>query len=126
MQKTVIGWLVAIAMMLPMPASAQTSNPLLQQIINKMMDLVPCTACEYCLEACPQELNIPKLISLYNEAKSVEHPFTLRFALGAMSLEELPSACLACGDCMALCPQGIQIPDVLEKFDQLIKEKNLV
>ena len=109
----------------PQPTNEE-ENALLQQIINEMMDLVPCTACEYCLEACPQELNIPGLIAMYNEGKSVDNPGLLRFALGAMSPEELPSACIACGDCMALCPQDIQIPDVLEKFDQLIQEKNLI
>ena len=109
----------------PQPTNEE-EKALLQEIIDKMMDLVPCTACEYCLEACPQSLNIPRLISMYNEAKSVEQPGLLRFALGALDEAQFPSACLACGDCMSLCPQGIQIPDVLEKFDALIQEKNLV
>lgn len=109
----------------PEPTTAE-ENALLQQIVDSMVDLVPCTACEYCLEACPQELNIPKLIAMYNEANSFDQPFLLRFALGAMSPEELPAACLACGDCMALCPQSIQIPDVFEKFEKMIQEKHLV
>lgn len=104
----------------------QEEKVLLQQVVDSMVDLVPCTACEYCLEACAQGLNIPGLISMYNEGTSLDNPFLLSFALGAMSPEELPSACLACGDCMALCPQGIQIPDVLEVFDKMIQEKHLV
>ena len=28
---------------------------------------LPCTGCAYCTEYCPQGLNIPNLISLYNE-----------------------------------------------------------
>jgi predicted aldo/keto reductase-like oxidoreductase len=64
-------------------------------------------------------LDIPKLISMYNEA-SFERAFTLRFTLGAMTEAELPSACLACGDCRALCPQDIDIPDILEKFAETI------
>ncbi|MCJ7773061.1 MAG: aldo/keto reductase, partial [Desulfobacterales bacterium] len=94
---------------------------LLQQIVDTMFDQVPCTACEYCLEACPQNMNIPGLISMYDEARSLDHPFLLRYALGAMKPEELPSACLQCGDCDKLCPQGIDIPDIINKFDKLVQ-----
>jgi Fe-S oxidoreductase len=40
--------------------------------------------------------------------------------LGAMTEVELPSACLACGDCKQLCPQDIDIPDIMEKFAETI------
>jgi len=104
----------------------EDQKALLQKIVNTMVDLVPCTACEYCLEICPQNLNIPGLITMYNEGNSFEHPRLLQFALGAMPTEELPSVCLACGDCMTLCPQGINIPDVLEKFNHMIRDNHLI
>jgi len=106
--------------------TTEEEKALLQQVVDTMVDLVPCTACEYCMEACPQKLNIPKLISMYNEGKSFDRPFILFFALGAMTSDELPSACQECGDCMALCPQEIDIPDAMEKFDQLIQEEHLI
>ncbi len=109
----------------PDPVSEE-EKALLNQVVDTMVDLVPCTACEYCLDACPQSLSIPKLISMYNEGKSYDQPFILRFALGVMKEDELPSACLACGDCTTFCPQGIEIPDVMKQFDQLIQEKNLI
>jgi L-lactate utilization protein LutB len=56
---------------------------------------------------------------MYNEA-SFENPFILNFTLGAMAEAELPSACLACGDCKALCPQDIDIPDIMERFVEAI------
>lgn len=100
------------------PLSAQEGR-LLEQVVDSMISQVPCTACRYCCEACPQGLDIPKLISLYNEAR-FERPFTLSFNLNGMKPEELPAACIACGACKALCPQDIDIPDVLAKFDKLI------
>ena len=38
-------------------------------IAEKMLSVgtVPCTACHYCVSHCPQELNIPDLLALYNE-----------------------------------------------------------
>ena len=99
--------------------TAEKEKELLQQVVATMVDLVPCTACRYCCDACPQGLDIPKLISMYNEA-SFGRAFTLRFTLDAMEEGELPSACLARGECKTLCPQDIDIPDVMEKFTETI------
>jgi len=99
--------------------TTEEEKELLQQAIAAMVNLVPCTACRYCCDVCPQGLDIPKLISMYNEA-SFENPFTLNFTLGAMKEAELPSACLACGDCKEICPQGIDIPDIMERFAETI------
>jgi L-lactate utilization protein LutB len=56
---------------------------------------------------------------MYNEA-SFENPFILHFTLDAMKEAELPSACLACGDCKELCPQDIDIPDIMKRFAETI------
>jgi len=99
--------------------TTEEEKELLQQVVDTMVDLVPCTACRYCCDACPQGLDIPKLISMYNEAR-FENPFILNFTLGAMTEAELPSACLACGDCRELCPQDIDIPDIMNRFVDII------
>jgi len=99
--------------------TTEEEKELLQQAIATMVNLVPCTACRYCCDGCPQGLDIPKLISMYNEA-SFENPFTLNFTLDAMKEAELPSACLACGDCKTLCPQDIDIPDIMKRFAETI------
>ena len=99
--------------------TTEEEKELLQQVVATMVDLVPCTACRYCCDVCPQGLDIPELISMYNEA-SFENPFILRYTLDAMKEEELPSACLACGECKALCPQDIDIPDIMKRFADTI------
>jgi predicted aldo/keto reductase-like oxidoreductase len=38
-------------------------------IAKEMTKNIPCTSCRYCTEYCPQGLDIPKHISLYNELK---------------------------------------------------------
>jgi predicted aldo/keto reductase-like oxidoreductase len=99
--------------------TTEEEKELLQQAVATVVDLVPCTGCRYCCDGCPQGLEIPKLISMYNEAR-FEDPFTLHFTLLAMEEAELPTACLACGACRELCPQGIDVPEVMKRFAQTI------
>jgi len=94
---------------------SDSEKALLMKAIAGMMNLVPCTACRYCCDGCPQALDIPKLISLYNEASN-EATGAMRFILDAMKKEELPAACIGCGACAKLCPQGIDIPGVMQRF----------
>ena len=84
---------------------------------------VPCTACHYCVSHCPQELDIPRLLELYNEHLSrPDFAFIAPMALGAMPAEKHPSACVGCGACSAVCPQQIDIPAALAHFAELMSE----
>ena len=38
-------------------------------LIYRYRRYFPCTACLYCTEYCPQELDIPTIIDLYNDSK---------------------------------------------------------
>lgn len=78
--------------------------------------IVPCTACRYCTAYCPQELDIPHLISLYNEHKFSDGGFIAPMALSALEEDKKPSACLECKSCEAVCPQKIKISEVLKDF----------
>ena len=104
--------------------TTEYENELLMEAVNSMADLVPCTACRYCCDDCPQELDIPKLISLYNEASN-SPTFALSFTLGAMPEDELPGSCIACGNCVQMCPQNIDIPDVMAKFEDILEKQTL-
>lgn len=92
---------------------------LLRQVVETMADLVPCTSCGYCTEDCPQGLNIPMLLTMYNEA-GFSMGWFLESALSALKDEEKPTACTTCGKCNQLCPQNIDIPDALKKFSEII------
>ncbi len=77
---------------------------------------VPCTACRYCTTHCPQELDIPKLLALYNEHTFTGGGFLAPMAVAALPEDKRPGACLGCGACAAVCPQAIDIPEVLADF----------
>lgn len=98
----------------------EAEKQMLFEAVGSFVNMVPCTACGYCRADCPQSLDIPKLISMYNE-KSFDSAFTLQFTIDAMSEAELPSACVGCKACSRLCPQGIDIPKVMERFENMLE-----
>lgn len=91
----------------------------LQAIADKKINSVAlmCTACKYCLDYCPQELDIPSLISLYNQRMVTgEKDFISPMALAALPEEKKPSACIGCKSCEEVCPQQLGIADALADF----------
>jgi len=89
---------------------------------SKGSGTVPCTGCRYCTKYCPQELNIPVLLGLYNEHAYSEGGFIAPMALSALDKDEWPSACIGCGACAKVCPQKIDIPGTMKKFAGMLGE----
>ena len=77
---------------------------------------LPCTGCRYCTEYCPQQLNIPYLISLYNEHAFTGGGFLAPMALSAVPKDKWPTACLHCRSCESVCPQQIKISEAMTDF----------
>ena len=105
----------------------ESANPLSAQEEQLVMDIaealkngVPCTACRYCCDGCPMELDIPMLLGFYNDLK-VAPSFLLGMRLEALPAEKLPSACIGCGTCLSICPQNINIPEKLADMAQILK-----
>ena len=82
---------------------------------------VPCTACHYCVSHCPQGLDIPNLLALYNEHSFTGGGFLAPMALSAVAEEKRPDACIGCRSCEAVCPQQIKVSEVLADFAQRMK-----
>jgi len=85
-------------------------------IAKEMTSTVPCTSCRYCTEYCPQGLDIPKLIGLYNEHKFSNGGFIAPMYISTLADDKKPSACLGCGTCEAVCPQNIEISSIMSDF----------
>jgi len=88
---------------------------------EEMKDAVPCTACAYCKAGCPMQLDIPMLIAQYNDAKYKSSNVCITAFMEALPEDKLPGACVGCGACARVCPQKIDIPDVMSKFAELYK-----
>lgn len=90
----------------------------LLSISSQMLEkkTLPCTACHYCTSHCPKGLDIPSLLSLYNEHCFTEGGFIAPMALSALPDDKKPSACIGCQSCEAVCPQQIKISKVMSDF----------
>ena len=77
---------------------------------------LPCTACRYCTSHCPKELDIPRLIELYNEHIYSGGGFIAPMATRALPSDKKPSACIGCRACEAVCPQNIKISEMMTDF----------
>ncbi len=85
------------------------------------VESVPCTACKYCISHCPMELDIPRLIELWNQwLFTGKHDFIAPMALGGMPEDKRAGACIGCKTCEEFCPQQIAIADVLAEMAEKV------
>ena len=93
---------------------------------------VPCTACRYCMP-CPSGVNIPQNFAILNNVSMESSGFrrwtakrSYRKLTGSKAKvdKENPngnaSLCVRCNQCVEHCPQGIAIPDELEKVHAIL------
>lgn len=83
--------------------------------------ILPCTACRYCTSYCPQGLDIPRLLALYNEHTFTGGGFLAPMAVEALPENKRPGACVGCRSCEAVCPQQIKISEAMAAFAKLLQ-----
>jgi len=100
----------------------ETEMKAIEDLAERMLSVntVPCTACHYCVTHCPMGLDIPHLISLYNEHVYTGGGFIAPMALSALDDDKKPQACLHCRSCEAVCPQQIRISEIMSDFAERI------
>ena len=82
---------------------------------------IPCSKCNYCMP-CPNGLNIPANFEFYNYAHLYDNVADARFRYGLFLTEaQRASACIACGLCEEMCPQGIAISEWMPKVAALLE-----
>lgn len=103
----------------------QDFKPLQKQeydVIAKVVDelskipTIPCTACKYCVDGCPQKINIPGIFGTYKNYRLYQN---IESSKGGYNWETREggkaSDCIACGSCESHCPQHISIIESLKE-----------
>lgn len=83
--------------------------------------LVPCTACRYCVDGCPMNINIPALFSCMNN-QQLYRDWNAKVSYGIRTNGRgKASDCVECGQCEQVCPQHLPIrallKDVAKEFE---------
>ena len=103
----------------------ETEQPLNENEMQSLLNIadamvgkiaLPCTACHYCVSHCPQGLDIPNLLALYNEHCFTDGGFIAPMALSAVPEDKRPNSCIGCRSCEAVCPQQIRISEAMADF----------
>ena len=86
-----------------------------QEIFHKM-NMIPCTACRYCVEGCPKQISIPDLFAIMN-IKQLHHDWNADYYYEEVhpAPGRRASDCLKCGKCEKICPQHLPIRKLLEE-----------
>ena len=84
---------------------------------------VPCTSCRYCSNDCPQKINIPFFMNLYNSLlrfnnlEIAKHTYFMATRTQAKAGE-----CIGCLGCEERCPQHIEITKYLREVAERLEE----
>lgn len=96
----------------PLNADEQLIVEQAANIINDTI-AIPCTACRYCVDGCPQNISIPEYFEVYNTlrrfGKKEQWTIMSTYYNALAQSHGKPSDCLQCGQCEEHCPQQIPI-----------------
>ncbi|MCQ2466099.1 MAG: aldo/keto reductase [Clostridia bacterium] len=88
------------------------------------LDLIPCTACRYCVDGCPSEINIPEIFKALNAKRTFPTDYRPIFVYGGLvdRGSGKASSCLECGQCEGVCPQHLNIMDLLKEAAEKLEK----
>jgi len=92
----------------------------------KSLSPIACTQCQYC-QPCPSKVLIPRVFGIYNEAVMYDDVKGGQFMYNApfgLPQDQRADQCTECGECLAKCPQKIEIPEQLKKAHAALYLKN--
>ena len=95
------------------------------ELINENIK-IPCTGCSYCTEGCPMNIPIPKYFSLYNadfqEVEGKEWLPQESYYENLTKTHGKGSDCIACGQCESVCPQHLNIIELMAEVAKHFEE----
>ena len=89
----------------------------------RSVGMIDCTNCRYCAKDCPAGVKIPEIMSLMNLEKMTEDRAFVKGLYDWQAKDGYASQCTQCGNCEEMCPQGINIIELLEEAADAYEDK---
>jgi predicted aldo/keto reductase-like oxidoreductase len=102
---------------------AEKELQLIARVAEKYREsgFVGCTGCRYC-QPCPQGVNIPEIIALYNEFYIKNRDDAIKSKYWEhITPESQAKRCQRCGECEKLCPQQLPVRDIMSRAAMLFE-----
>ncbi|MDR0469607.1 MAG: aldo/keto reductase [Peptococcaceae bacterium] len=84
----------------------------------------PCTACGYCRNDCPQQIEIPLIIGMRNDASMFDSHQGTRYQISHM-IRKPPSLCIECKKCEDICPQHLKVSKIMKECREMYEDESL-
>ncbi|MBQ3798375.1 MAG: aldo/keto reductase [Butyrivibrio sp.] len=94
--------------------------------LYKKLNMIPCTACHYCVEEnhCPMEIMIPELFACLNMKRVFNDWGQFHQYNNVLTVNNgKASSCIECGGCEAVCPQQLEIRALLKEVAAEFEKK---
>ena len=98
---------------------SQSERSVVDAVVRKNAEIptIPCTDCKYCVEDCPQKINIPGIFETYNDLKVYHNLDAMKGHYKWVTKDGgKASDCIACGLCEGHCPQHIPIIENMKEI----------
>jgi len=102
------------------------------EAVHKVCDIfnslgrIPCTGCHYCVEEneCPKKIDIPGMFSAFDEHEVFNNRNSEFFYSEILTGNGNGKAsdCIKCGKCEKVCPQHLEIRELLEKVAEVFEK----
>ena len=103
---------------------SQNDHDIIAKVIEKYRSIprIPCTGCRYCVDDCPQKINIPNLIDIYSDYMIYHSKVAGKDMYPVLSRKGgKASDCIQCRTCERHCPQEIEIANIMKNIAKVFE-----
>lgn len=95
---------------------SEKEQEIVREVTDIMLDspLIGCTACKYCVDGCPSGIIIPEIFRILNTIRLYGEEWRSgNYYKGLTENSGKAKDCVGCGQCEDVCPQHLQIRELL-------------